>query len=386
VLDSTFLQACEDAAATFEVPALAVGTGSPDGTIESHTVGCDVDTRFRIASVTKPMTALLAVRLLDLEAPTGIWPDDVRVRHLLTHTSGFECELGGEVAFGSGDDALAAAVTQLPAVRRLVPADRAWSYANTGYWLAGWLAATAAEATFEDALRRHVLGPAAMANAGFDDPDVQGTGRGVTDAPYPRYRRPSGGVVADVGDIVRFGRWHLAEPWTAALRQPLAKPANGVYGLGLFGERVAGVEVWGHRGSAFGFQSSFLFVPDRGAVFAGLTNSGSGARALVELEELWLERVVGARRTRPETVELAAAALQSLAGTYADADTTAIVSPGGDGLLVELSEEGVTETLSARPIGARSFEVVGGELDRERFDFPLDDFARISSVLLPRLA
>ncbi len=386
MLDSTFLQACEDAAARFQVPALAVGTASPDGTIESHAVGCDIDTRFRVASVTKPMTASLAVRLLDLEAPTGVWPADVRVRHLLTHTSGFECELGSDAAFGSEDDALAAAVTHLPAVRRLVEADRAWSYANTGYWLAGWLAASAAETTFEDALVRQVLGPAGMANAGFDDPDVPGTGRGATDLPYPRYRRPSGGVVADVGDLLRFGRWQLGEQWTAALRQPLAKPASGVYGLGLFGERVADVEVWGHPGSTFGFQSSFLVVPARDAVFAGLTNSGSGARALVELEDLWLERVVGARRNRRETVELAAAALRSFAGTYADADTTAVVSPGGDGLLVELSEEGETATLSARPIGARCFEVVGGEFDRERFDFPLDGFARISSVLLPRLA
>ncbi len=385
MLDSTFLQLCEDAAARFDVPAMAIGTASPDGTVELHAVGCDVDTRFQIASVTKPMTAALAVSLLDLEAPTGVWPDDVHVRHLLAHTSGFACELASDAALGNGDDALAAAVARLPAVPRLVGVDRAWSYGNTGYWLAGWLAATAAESTFEDALRQHVLGPAAMANAGFDDPDVPGTGRGASEAPYPRYRRPSGGVVTDVGDVVRFGRWQLAEPWTAALRRPLGKPVSGVYGLGLFGERVAGIDVWGHPGSSLGFQSSFLLVPDRGAVFAGLTNSGGGARALVELEELWLERVVGARRERRATVELAPAVLGSFAGTYADVETTAVVSPGGDGLLVDVTEDGETVTLSARPIGARRFEVVGGEFDGDRFDFPLDGFARVGSVLLARV-
>ncbi len=105
------------------------------------------------------------------------------------------------------------------------------------------------------------------------------------------------------------------EPWAASLRQPLGKPVSGVYGLGLVGQRVGGVEVWGHPGSAFGFQSSLLFVPDRSAVFAGLTNSGDGARALVEIEELWLERVVGARRPRHETVAVAAEALAAFAGT-----------------------------------------------------------------------
>jgi D-alanyl-D-alanine carboxypeptidase len=385
-LDSTFLQACEDAAARFEVPAMAVGTASPDGTIELHALGCELDARFRIASVTKPMTASLAVRLLDLESRTGVWPDDVCVHHLLSHMSGFACELGDEIRFGDADDALGAAVAELDSVVRLVDVDTAWSYSNTGYWLAGWLAAQAAGATFEDALREHVFGPAGMANAGFDDPDLAGTGRGASPAPYPRPRRPSGGVVTDVADVIRFGRWQLAEPWATALRRKRGKPVSGIYGLGLFGERVGGFEVWGHRGSNFGFQSSLLLIPDRGAVFAGLTNSGSGERALAEIEQLWLERVVGAGRRRRETVEVAAASLASFAGTYANDDSTAVVSPGGDGLLVDLTEDGESVSLSGRPIGPRRFEVVGGAFDRGRFDFPLEGFARVSSVLLPRVA
>ena len=386
MLDSTFLQTCEDAAARFDVPAMAVGTASPDGTIELHALGCESDARFRIASVTKPMTASLAVRLLDLDSQTGVWPDDVRVRHLLSHMSGFDGELGDEIRFGDGDGALAAAVAELPAVTRLVGADTAWSYANTGYWLAGWLAAEAAGATFEDALRQHVFGPAGMANAGFDDPDLEGTGRGASSEPYPRPRRPGGGVVTDVGDVIRFGRWQLTEPWAAALRRPYGKPVSGVYGLGFFGERVGGVEVWGHLGSAFGFQSSFLVVPDRGVVFAGLTNSGGGARALAEVEQLWLERVLGARRTRRETVDLPPAALAALAGTYASGETRVVVSPGGDGLLVDVADRLEQVEVSARPIGPRRFEVVGGEFDGDRFDFPLDRFARFGSRLLPQVA
>jgi len=140
-LDSTFLQACEDAAARFDVPAMVVGAASKDGTTELHAVGCELETRFRVASVTKPMTASLAFRLLDVESTTGVWPEDVTVGHLLSHTSGFDCELGDLSRFGEDDDALGAAVRELPTVRRLVPADAAWSYANTGYWLAGCLAA-----------------------------------------------------------------------------------------------------------------------------------------------------------------------------------------------------------------------------------------------------
>jgi D-alanyl-D-alanine carboxypeptidase len=386
VLDSTFLQACEDAAARFEVPAMAVGVASADGTIELHALGCDLDARFRIASVTKPMTASLALRLLNLEAGTGVWPDEVRVQHLLSHMSGFACELGDAIRFGDGDDALGVAVAELDSVVRLVDVDIAWSYSNTGYWLAGWLAAQAAGTTFEDALRRHVFGPAGMANTGFDDPDLAGTGPGASSAPYPRARRPSGGIVADVADVLRFGRWQLTEPWAAALRRTHGKPVSGVYGLGLFGERVGGVEVWGHPGSSFGYQSSLLLVPDRGAAFGGLTNSGSGKRALDEVEQLWLERVVGSGRRHRETSELTASELAAFAGTYGNSDTRVVVSPGGDGLIVDVTDQLEQIEVSARPIGERRFEVVGGDFAGDLFDFPLDRFARFGSELLPQVA
>jgi CubicO group peptidase (beta-lactamase class C family) len=386
VLDSTFLRACEDAAARFDVPALALGIAGPDGTTELHALGCELDTRFLVASVTKPMTATLAADRLDLDAATGVWPEDVRVWHLLAHVSGFDCELPGDAAFGDGDDALTAAVAELPGVPRLVGVETAWSYANTGYWLAGRLAAEAAGCSYEDALRRHVLSPAGMASSSFDGADLPGTGRGARDEPYPRYRRPSGGLVADVADVVRFGRWQLSEAWTDVLRRPLARPVSGVYGLGFFGERVAGVEVWGHPGSALGYQASFLLVPDRGAVFAGLTNSGSGSRALAELEELWLHRLLGAGRRRAEPVELPTAVIASFAGVYANASTNVNVSVEGNSVLAEVVDRAGVATLTARPIGPRRFEVVGGDFDRARFDFPLDGFARFGSVLLPRVA
>jgi CubicO group peptidase (beta-lactamase class C family) len=381
-----FVRACEDAAARFDVPALVVGVCSADGATELHSVGCEPDTRFRVASITKPMTAALVSRLLDLDAPTGVWPDDVQIRHLLSHTSGFAGEHGDLARFGDGDDALGAVVAELPAVRRLVPAGEVWSYANTGFLLAGWLAAETEGTTYEEALRRHVFAPAGMASSGFDEPDLQGTGRFASERPYPRARRASGGLVADATDLLRFGRWVLAEPSTEVLRRPYAKPVSGVYGYGFFGERVGGIDVWGHTGSAWGFQANLLLVPGRGDVFTGLTNSSTGRKALVEIEDLWFERVLGARRRAAETVALAPAALQAFAGTYANDDTQIAFEPDRDRLAAELTEGGESVAMVARPIGERRFEVVGGEHDRERFDFPLDGFARVGSTLLERVA
>src|SRR5690349_9834250 len=89
---SQFASHCEASALAWNVPALAAGI-AVGGRVESASVGCDPSTVFRIASVTKPFTASLALGTLDLEAQTGIWPSDVRIRHLLSHTSGFDCEL-----------------------------------------------------------------------------------------------------------------------------------------------------------------------------------------------------------------------------------------------------------------------------------------------------
>ncbi|HET7137030.1 MAG TPA: serine hydrolase domain-containing protein [Gaiellaceae bacterium] len=381
-MNTSFQQACEDVAARFEVPALAVGTWV-DGSAAVCTVGCDSGTRFRIASVTKPLTALLAVELLDLDAPTGVWPGDVRLRHLLSHLSGFDCELPERdlSRFGNGDDALAAAVAELGTVRRFVGADDLWSYANTGYWLAGWLAAQRLGMTYEDALGDRVLGPLGLGATSFGEPDLAGTGPEAGDGPYPRARRPSGGLVSNVDDLLRAGRGLLERPPFAQLATVRGRPNGGVYGLGLFGQRVAGVDVWGHPGSYGGFQSSFLLVPDRGAVFVGLTNAFNGGKALYELEDAFFEQTVGATRPATPFVELPSGAVEAFGGTYANSDEAFEVRATPGGIVVKVEGEEV----HLRPIGPRLFQVPDGPYVRERIAFPREGLARLGSRLAERV-
>ncbi|HEY5294244.1 MAG TPA: serine hydrolase domain-containing protein, partial [Gaiellaceae bacterium] len=279
-------------------------------------------------------------------------------------------------------------VATLGSVRRFLPVEQAWSYANTGYWLAGALAAAAAGSTYEEALQARVLTPAHMDTSDFGEPDLAGTGpgavSGITLGGYPRARRPSGGLVSTVRDLLCFADWQLGLGWTRALRVPHGKPVGGVYGLGFAGERVGGVDVWGHNGSYGGFQSSLLLVPDRRAAFVGLTNSGQGKQALRELEDLWFELLLGARRRVAPTIGLAPEVLGEFCGVYANRDERATVSAGGDGLVVQFVEGDESAEVSARPIGPSTFEIVGGPYARDRFDFPLPGFARFGSTLTPR--
>jgi CubicO group peptidase (beta-lactamase class C family) len=380
-MEARFQAVCEAAAVAWDVPALAVGT-SVAGDVETLGVGCDPEGTFRIASVTKPFTATLALGLLDLEESTGVWAPDVRVRHLLSHTSGYDGECGDLSRFGEGDDALAAVVAELPSVRRWLRVEQAWSYANAGYWLTGELCAGRTGLTYEEALTARVLEPLGLEATSFGEPDVPGTGPEALDGPYPRARRPSGGLVSTVGDVVRFGRHHLGSSDGALMRIVHGKPVGGVYGLGLAGERIDGVEVWGHLGGYGGFRASFFLVPDRDAVFVGLTNSSRGKNALREIEDAFFDRVIGAKRPTPETVALPRESREFFTGTYANSSSWTDVAVAGSGLRITLDDE----ESPARAIGPRTFEITAGDRLRDRFDFPLEGFGRFGSLLAERVS
>ena len=166
------------------------------------------------------------------------------------------------------------------------------------------------------------------------------------------------------------------------MRVAHGSPVDGVYGLGLRGERVAGIEVWGHGGSYGGFESSLLVVPARDAVFAGLTSSSRGGQALRELEDLFFEHVLGEPRARPATVPLTSDALDAFAGSYENGDGRYEVARANDGLAVSFPEG----AYGARPVGRRTFEITEGDRVRDRFDFPLPGFARFGSRLAERSA
>ncbi len=372
----------------WQVPALAVGV-SVDGGHETLCLGCEPDTRFRVASVTKPFTANLAAALLDLDAPAGPWPG-VTPRHLLSHTAGYDCELGDLRRFGVGDDALPRLAAELGEVRRWTDPGVVWSYSNASYWVAGHLAAQRAGSTYEAALLELVCRPAGLEATEFAEPDLDGfdvdfAGGGLvvnTDGAYPRARRPSGGLVSTVSDLLRFGEWQLAEPAAAALRVPHARRPGGGYGLGYMLDAAGGQEVWFHGGDYGGFQSVLVLVPAARLVFAGLTNSGTGSQVLRTLREEVLERSVGAGTPPPEPAEVPQAELEARAGVYARPDGEVDVRVVDGGLEVrERDEEGGQPWFRARPLVEGEFEVVEGPSAGSRLDFPLPGFGRFSSRL-----
>lgn len=129
--------------------------------------GGATDRRFRLASLTKLMTALailIAVEeeSLSLDSPAG--PAGSTVRHLLCHTSGLTFN----------DDRIGAK----PERRRI--------YSNTGYRMLGQLLAEGSGLDFETYLSEAVLLPLGMRDTALDEAD------------------PAAGAWGTVDDLVRF--------------------------------------------------------------------------------------------------------------------------------------------------------------------------------------
>lgn len=212
----------------------------------------EVDTLFPLASVTKLYTGVLALGLveegrLDLDAPvTSVRPDltglhagadgdltsRVTVRHLLTHTSGLPDYYLDAPADGpnlhqrlvaEGDrpftfDEVVEVVRRLPPhfpPARLDGSGRVRArYSDTNFQVLGALVTEVTGQPFGAALRERVLAPAGLAHtflAGEVRPDETVASIWAGDAELQPARAlasmgPDGGLVATIGDVLRFAR------------------------------------------------------------------------------------------------------------------------------------------------------------------------------------
>jgi CubicO group peptidase (beta-lactamase class C family) len=376
-----------DARARNGVPGVAAGLhvdgqamSVADGVLE---LGKDEpvrpETPFRIASISKPFTASLALSCL---------PADGRLRAWLSHTSGLRCERA----------------EPLPE-----EAQGLFSYSNAGYWAAGEAAAAACEMSFDAAMRERILEPLRLAATGYEEPAAPARGhvqdgetghRAVGVDVYPTARRPSGGLWSTVDDLLRFGAHHLgargplSAETRAAMREPQSQALGAGYGLGWWVRDAGGHPALDHEGSVAGYQSLLLLVPEERLALAVLTNSwrGSGVvRQVVEQLGLAAGPPLSRPGVRPRDAAGRELAEHAVAGRYALDDSQALVEEAGDELVVEEREiDPVTGApldgprLRAKPIGGGVYGYAGGGLMSHRLDFPRAGIGRIGWLAMPR--
>jgi serine beta-lactamase-like protein LACTB len=305
----------------------ARGFGEAD--VENH-AAVSPESRFRLGSVSKLLTAAAIARLvdqgrLDLDAPiqryVPSFPDKgqpVTPRQLAGHLAGIR-------HYGPQDfqrplkhyDHLTDGLEIFRGDPLVHPPGSAYLYSSYGFNLLGTAVEGAAGKEFLPALDELVLKPLGLAATGLDDP------RQVVDRrvrPYRRaaggalenetpidssYKWPSGGLLSTATDLVRFGSAQMAgdflKPATRALlftsQKTLAGAETGV-GLGWrIGISEAGRRFYHHGGTIEGGRAFILLLPAEGVAVAILTNL-SGAQ-FAELDALKLAEIFLERPARP---------------------------------------------------------------------------------------
>ena len=188
--------------------------------------GDPVDTQYKIGSITKTMTAVLVLQLVEerrirLDSRIGevlgnVGYADRTVRQLLAHVGGLQAEPDGpwweRSDNGPFDEADHGQVT--PAH----PVGRTWHYSNLAYGLLGELVARLRGEPWADALRSRVLEPLGMDRTTYDPqaPHAQGFSvhpyaRTLLAEPNPDtgWMAPAGQLWSTVTDLATYTRFLL---------------------------------------------------------------------------------------------------------------------------------------------------------------------------------
>jgi CubicO group peptidase (beta-lactamase class C family) len=294
-------------------------------------VAVAADTRFQVASLSKPVTALGVLLLaadgaIDLDRP--VWdsirswrppasPYDwsgVTPRRLLSHRAGtglhgypgFPPERRLPTILESLDGETAGAGRVVLVTR---PGESV-RYSSGGYTLLQLLIEEVTGEPFAAYMDRRVLRPLGMTRSSFapGEPTRLATGYSWWGRPLPAYRfreQAASGLLATAGDVARFlavlssPRAQEAVGIDRATIDTMLEPiAGGGYVLGFAIEplpRVAGeagrqgetLRVVSHTGANRGFRSILAASPERGDGFVVLTNSDRGMAMTTDLLCLW---------------------------------------------------------------------------------------------------
>lgn len=366
----------DETAARSGVPGAVVAVGQGNALAEAATgvvnratgVASTPESVFQIGSVTKVWTAALVMQLVDdglvdVDQPVRRYlpgfavvdpeaTETVTVRHLLTHTAGFDGDLFEDT--GRGDDALDRYLAYLGgAAHQIAAPGTLFSYCNSGFSVLGALVARLRGGTWESVLRDRLIEPlgaehmallaeeailfrAAAGHVklpGADDYSV------VRQWQLPRSGGPAGATpCAAPRDLVRFGRMFLSggltaggvrllsEDALAAMAAPqVAVPGvpvrgNGDQGLGIALFDWDGAAVIGHDGGTVGQSALWRVVPEHQLVVA-ISASGATPRFFDDLLDPIVYELTG--RTVPprpvppsDPVPPAALDLRRYAGRY----------------------------------------------------------------------
>jgi CubicO group peptidase (beta-lactamase class C family) len=281
------------------------------------------DTVYRIASISKPLTATAVLQLvekgaLSLDDPVTKhvpgFPDrglGITLRHLLTHTSGIRHYKDGEMNLQTHFDSIPDALEIFRDDPLLFTPGTKYSYSSYAYNLLGAVVENASGLTFEAYMKEKVWGPAGMSTTRLEHQGeivprrarqyVRSGERGVRNAPFAdlSVKWAGGGMISTVEDLARFAialdEGVLLKPQTLeTMNEPmtLTDGSRTEYGLGWDARVDEKGRRWiAHGGGATGGSTYILRLPEKrfAVVIAANVQDAGDRRALgLKIAELVL--------------------------------------------------------------------------------------------------
>jgi D-alanyl-D-alanine carboxypeptidase len=360
----------------------------------------DAHTVFQLGSIGKQFLAALVVALagdgvLSLDDPvtrhlSGLAhvPPSVRVRHLLTHTSGIRELFQLPGALEAFDD-LSRTRQELFSTVSTAPVDFApgtrWSYSNTNYTLLAMLVERVTGQPYDQAIITRLLDPVGLhslrACRSIPDGPVDALGyvwngtRNVPAAPENmEWIRGDGGFCGTAADLARWT--HLLSTGGiisahryAMMTEPARLDAGTAvdYGFGLALVRPDGIRKISHGGAMRGYSAQAAHYPEQKTTVVVLANRGDVRADAIEREIA--RAVLGVPVPGRAAVPLPPDVRAAFVGRYDIGVFTIRVVARGDVLWLETPPPGPTTPL--RYLGNGSF-VSDDEPDGVAIEFAED--------------
>ena len=264
------------------------------------------NTRTRIASITKPFTAICIMQLvekgnlkLDDEIHEYI-PDypqksesKITIRQLLTHTSGIDGYKNTKEATTTTDYPTLEEATKIFRDRKLkFEPGTEYLYTTYGYVVLGLIIEKVSGQTYEEYIQEHILDIVGMNNTGVEKygkiypgkSSIYHMEKGNVIAPEVNNlsnRIPAGGLYATVVDLIKFGNAVMNNSLIteASLNEMLKigfpQEKDNPYGLGwfLYGPKESENQFIGHGGGQFGANTQLMLIPKLKATIVVLSNT-----------------------------------------------------------------------------------------------------------------
>ncbi len=277
----------------------------------------DTSTKTRIASITKPMTALAIMQLfeqgkLKLDEPIQIYlpsfpkkkEGEITIRHLLQHTSGIDgYKNNKEQENKTNYPTLSDAVSIFKDRNLVATPGEDFHYTTYGYVVLGLIIERVSGMSYGAYLQSHIWDKAQMTNTGIEETDLDipnmsllyhKSSKGqIEEAEQTNLsdRIPGGGVYSTLTDMLKFGdavlNFSLVKESTfnMMVENPNLKIQGNGYGLGwyLYGENPNYGNVYGHNGTQTGASTFLMLLPQQKTTIVVLSNTSGAIQTVSDI-------------------------------------------------------------------------------------------------------